>query len=138
MHLKAAVLLGCLATPPLAAQCLVAVESIDFPAYDPSDPAPLDGEGRLTLWCEDRTAVSIAITPGPAARRLAGPTGELPYQLYRDAARTRPWGDGIDGEARRLINPGRRQTLSIYARIPPGHHPPPGTYHDLVVVEVRW
>ena len=138
MYLRLATLLACLMAQPLAAQCLVAVEPIAFPAYDPSDPAPLDGEGHLTLWCEDRTAVSIAITPGPAARRLLGPAGQLPYQLYQDAARTRPWGDGIDGEARQLINPGRRQTLPIYARIPSGHHPPPGGYADLLMVEVRW
>ena len=135
-----AVLLGVLAAgASLAAgedcTCSPSSTLIHFGAYDVLAGAPLDGTGQFSVTCrldrggrETRVRYSARLATGiPRQLDALGSSERLSYQVYVDAARTQPWGDGtggtftIDGEVmvsrHSSVTDGPRY---YYGRIGPG------------------
>lgn len=110
-------------------QCHLAATPLDFGRYSSTTGAPSDVTLTLTVTCAgtsgEAVAVegSVALVGGAIDRRLEGGAGELRYQLYLDAARSRPWGDGVSGGLAAPVsglvapNASFRQTITIYGRI---------------------
>lgn len=109
---------------------------LHFGAYDVLGGAPLDSAGHFSVTCrldrgrgrETRVRYSARLGTG-TPRHLAalGHSDRLNYEVYVDAARTQPWGDGtggtfsIEGE----ISVGGRSAVTdgpryYYGRIAPG------------------
>lgn len=112
---------------------------VAFGAYDPvglQASAPLDATGQLRYSCGRGARPLVSLSTGgsgsfgPRAMRSGGAT--LPYNLYRDAARSQVWGDGSAGTATVLGRRGRNRTLVVYGRVPPGLVARAGTYGDTV------
>jgi outer membrane usher protein len=65
----------------------------------------------------------------------------MTYGLYRDAARTRPWGDGSFGTSTVTSTGGGVnvvRTHTVYGRLPAQGVPPPGSYSDTVTVTITY
>ena len=129
-----------------AQSCRVDVVPLAFGVYDPARAAPTDTRTDIALACGgDATArspgsVSIHVA-GDAVRELGGTSHTLLYQLFEDAALSRPWREpaalaialpdaaaGRSSEAR----------VPIYGRIAPGQWVPAGVYGDTVEIVVTF
>lgn len=125
--------------------CQVEVSPVAFGAYDPLAAAPRDSQGMLTVDCPAGVAFTVTLDTGlgrrffPRAMRRADGRGKLPYNLYRDAARTFIWGDG-SGHSAPLEGDGAGapQAFPVFGRIPPHQDAPPGAYRDAVTVTVTY
>ncbi len=112
-------------------------------------PANIDQTATLTMTCLKNTAFQVGLNNGqnnPAAtptRRMATTIGNstyyLPYELYRDPARSQRWGNTLTVDTASSTGTGSAQQLTIYGRVPPvTGQPPAGTYNDLVTVTITY
>lgn len=69
-------------------------------------------------------------------RRMSGPGGYLPYQIYKDSGLTQIWGSS--GSALHLVGTGTRKTVQLYIRIVPGTSPMAGQYSDTVRIGISY
>jgi len=60
------------------------------------------------------------------------------YGLYRDSARTLPWGDIIGTDTAAGTGTCSSQALAVYGRVPTQSTPTPGTYTDTIIVTVTF
>jgi spore coat protein U-like protein len=81
--------------------CTPSAPTINFGPYDVLSGSVLDAAGSFTVTCthNKNTLVTVTYTARlatPPARQMAPPAGSdrVSYNLYIDAARTLPWGDG--------------------------------------------
>lgn len=124
--------------------CTVAAGSLDFGRIAGLIDAPHDRTSAIDLTCTPGTAYQVGLDRGlhaaGAGRRLAGPDGgwHLHYELYRDPARTLPWGATLDLDTLRGTGTGAPQQLIVHGRIPAGQAVPAGRYHDIVTVTVSY
>lgn len=107
--------------------------------------------GGVTVNCNQALDYTVYLGDGQNAkngstgRRMKNGTVYLPYQLYKDAARTQVWDNtgapavGGNGGVQRTGN-ASDQTLQVYGRIPAGTLVPgkTGTYSDTVIVTVAY
>jgi spore coat protein U-like protein len=127
-----------------------------FGAYDLLAAGPTDTQATIVVQCE-RTggtpAVSLSLhldaganAVSVEARRMlhAGGSGStLAYGMYRDPARTSPWGvaDGIDTVGATLSVPDRGTAsaqFTIYGRMPARQNAPVGSYTDRVQLTILY
>lgn len=122
---------------PAAAQditCRASSTTINFGPFDVLAALPLQGAGTFTVTCTNTNATrrnvtytaSLAVSP---ARQMQPPSGSdrVTYQIYRDSARTQPWGDGTAGTftITGTLNPPRNSSatsaaIGYYGLITPG------------------
>lgn len=123
-------------------ECRVDAVAVSFGAYDPFSAFPHDATGEITVLGPGGLAPRIRLDAGrhsagsfdPRRMRDARGRGTLAYGLYRDAARSEPWGDGTGGT--NVVTGGGRHT--VHGRIPPRQAVPPGSYSDTVNVTIEW
>jgi spore coat protein U-like protein len=128
-----------------AASCRIeSLRDLDFGTDRRRFAAPLDAEGALGLACSRATPFALGLSggrPGASggALRMPGPGWRwfVAYGLYKDAARSEPWGDSgaalLAGtaDARVLV-------VAVHGRVPAQPAPPDGAYGDLVTVTVSY
>ncbi|KAI1692790.1 spore coat protein U domain-containing protein [Ditylenchus destructor] len=112
--------------------------------------ARIDAQGTVTVECNTPYTIYIGdgqnrVAPGSGNRQMAQGTARLPYQLFKDAARTQVWdatgGTAVIGGSGGVSDPGTGapQSKTVYASIPAGTTlPVPGTYTDTVVITVTY
>lgn len=94
--------------------------------------------------CATGTTYSVALNSGTAAtgnqRRMSGGGDFIPYNLYKEAARTNLWGDNSNGATPLTgTGSGANQEIVVYGRVPSQvTTPPAATYTDTVLVTVTW
>lgn len=125
--------------------CTVHASDLDFGrTYDLS--RGVDGQTALGVTCTAQTPYSVSLSGGTVSQdvhhRRMGANGaaggaSVGYQLYRDSARARPWGQ-IDAERVSGTGTGSPQTLPVYARVPAQPTPPAGEYRDVVTATVTF
>jgi spore coat protein U-like protein len=140
--------------------CAPSSTTINFGTYDVLSGGPLDSTGSFSVTCrldrarERSTRVTYTAKLATAPTRwLAPPAGDdrLSYNVYVDAARTQPWGDGTGGTftiggavnipASSSVTDGPRH---YYGRIAPGGQdvsaaspgPPPTAYRQTLTITV--
>ena len=129
-----------------AQSCRVDVVPLAFGVYDPARAAATDTRTDIALVCGGEAtarspgSVSIQVA-GNAVRVLGGVGHSLLYQLFEDAALSRPWRESTalaialpDTAAGRS----REARVPIYGRIAPGQWVPPGVYSDTVEIVVTF
>ncbi|MBB6428169.1 spore coat U domain-containing protein [Sphingopyxis sp. JAI128] len=123
------------------ANCFVAAQNIDF-GNQGGLAADVDSTGEIDVTCTPGLGYTVALDngltgTGPTTRQMALGGDAITYGLYKDGARSQPW--GVSG-AQRLsgTGAGAAQTLPVYARVPAQTTPPAGTYSDTVVVTVEY
>lgn len=123
--------------------------NMNFASIDPLASGPFDASSSLRTRCTNKTSYQIAMEPGgtPTPANGAGvlkssstvtgdPDTYLNYSLYRDAARTLPWGNIQNTNTMSRQGTGDYESaIPIYGRIASGNVRP-GSYSDTVVVKV--
>lgn len=104
----------------------------------------------LLLACQVSYTLSLSAgqSPSGGVRRLSAGAGLLRYDLYSDAARTQPWGDGgasgalvggsISSGLLGLVCLQGSRNHTVYGRIPAAQNVPVGVYADQVVLTVTY
>jgi spore coat protein U-like protein len=121
------------AAPPA---CSVVATGLSFGIYR-STAGPVTFTGQIHVQCSGGPAsFTVALTAGSsgliATRQMRAANGTvLRYQLYLDAARMRPWGDGATGGIAGPIT-GTSATLTVYGLLFSGQHVPAGQVTDTV------
>ncbi|MBB4226907.1 spore coat protein U-like protein [Rhizobium mongolense] len=127
----------------VAANCLVAIQNIDFGTKGVLN-ANVDATGSVTATCTPGTTYTISLNGGttnsaPMARKMSRGAETVTYALYKDVARSQPWGDAASpGSTVAGTGNGAAQVLTVYGRVPPQDTPNPGTYTDTVVVTLTY
>ncbi|WP_274426589.1 Csu type fimbrial protein [Chelativorans sp. YIM 93263] len=121
--------------------CSVTAQNIDFGSHGVLDTAA-DAAGRLDVTCTPGTAYTVALDngltgTGPTARRMTLGGQAVVYGLYKDTARSQPWGSS-GSQLLSGSGTGATQSVSVYGRVPAQPTPGPGTYTDTVVVTVTY
>ncbi|WP_181952574.1 Csu type fimbrial protein [Vulcaniibacterium gelatinicum] len=150
----------CFAGLAQAQDCRLTTNPLAFGTYDPVETvAPLDASTQFLVDCRDPSRVTFTATLSPGnsgtytPRELRLGTSRLPYNLYRDAARTIVFGDGTGGTQAAVCRtgttgngctgsnppgPDRRATVPVYGRIPLGADPAAGPHSDTIIVTVTF
>lgn len=121
--------------------CRVSAQNINFGNQGVLD-TNVDAAGMLGVTCTSGTAYTVGLNngltgTGPTARRMTLGNQAVTYGLYKNAARSEPWGNS-GGQLVTGTGAGATQNLSVYGRVPPQATPSPGTYSDTVVVTVTY
>lgn len=126
----------------VAAICSVSAGTLGFGSYSGQE---VNASAAISVNCSNGASYQVGMSGGASqsgsSRRMAGPAGALlAYELYRDAARTLPWGDGSAQLGGRLggTGSGAVQSLTVHGRIPAAQTPAAGSYSDSVVVTVEY
>ena len=131
-------------------QCSTYVTTdMDFGSNAGAFTANLDRTSTIRLTCINRTAYNIGLSNGQNAlgnvrrMRFTAPDSSayyIPYELYRDAARSQRWGNTINTDTQAGTGTGSAQTLTVYGRAPPttGAIPAQGSYSDLITVTITY
>lgn len=126
--------------------CLTVVPApLAFGNYDPAVGTALNATSTVAVTCTPGTVASVTMDAGQNAgsatafggRALKFGTSTLPYQIYKDGARTQVWGDGTNGGSQAMTLTGIG-TLTAYAQIPAGASVAAGAYSDTVNVTVSF
>jgi spore coat protein U-like protein len=127
-----------------AAVCRVSATNMDFPPGGQLT-ANVDQTSSLSITCSNGTPWTTGLNngtgvgaSGPTDRRMTGPAGaQIVYGLYRDAARSLPWGSTL-GQTSAGTGTGLSQAATVYGRVAPQATPAPGLYSDTIVVTVTY
>lgn len=129
-------------TATVAANCLVSTQTVDFGTAGVLS-SNIDATGQVTVSCTPGTAYTVSLGngqtgTGPTSRRMTLGTVGITYGLYRDGARSLPWGSTIGTNTMAGTGTGVAVGIPVYGRVPPQTSPAPGTYTDTVVVTVTY
>lgn len=134
--------------------CSASVGSLAFGNINPLSASPTDSTATLRLSCGGTVALLVPYTVSIGAgtggsvadRRMSSSGGTLSYGLYRDAARSVPWGDGTASTS--VLNGGVTldalglapdTVMTLYGRVPGGQRTvAPGSYSDVLTVTVTY
>lgn len=153
-------LLGALgAAEAQAHTCSVTATPLVFGHYSSPNGPRVDSSASVQVSCTPTylllactASYTLSLSHGtngtPGARQMAGGAGRLRYDLYSDAGRSTPWGDGggsggtvggsiTSGLLGLVCAPGTRNH-TVQARIPAGQNVPAGAYVDQVVLTITY
>lgn len=104
-----------------------------------------DGSVSVTAICTVGTPYTLSQDAGTGSgatmtqRRMSSGADILPYGLYRDAARTQPWGDGTAGSSTvGSTGTGLAQAFTVYGRVPSSATTTVGVYADTITVTATY
>lgn len=122
--------------------CRVTANNLNFGSVSALS-ANLDVNGSASVTCTNTTPYRVLLNngltgTGPTARRMTLGGNHINYGLYRDAARTLPWGNISGTNSLAGTGTGSAQTITIYGRVPSQSLPPAGTYSDTIVMTVEY
>jgi spore coat protein U-like protein len=121
--------------------CSVSAQNLDFGRHGLLKNR-IDAASQLAVSCTSGLPFAISLNGGltnaaPAERKMTNGTHAITYGLFRDSARSQPWGSAT-GLLAAGTGSGIVQNLTVYGRVPVQTTPPAGTYSDTVVVTVTY
>ena len=130
----------------LAAQqgyaCTLNVTGVNFGSYDVFSNSALDTTGNIDVNCPSGVGYSMALTAGGGThtqRVMNSGAHRLNYNLYTAANRAVVWGDATSGTV--TVNGtgiGVNVNHGVYGRIPALQNVYPGSYSDIIIVELTF
>lgn len=139
--------------------CTVGATPLVFGGYTSPNGPRVDSTATVQVLCTPTylllacsVSYTLSISAGtvgtPGARQMAHGAGRLRYDLYSDAGRTIPWGDGGGGGAAPggnitsgllglICAPGTR-SHTVFGRIPAAQNVPAGAYQDQVILTITY
>jgi spore coat protein U-like protein len=130
-------------TATVPANCLVSATAVNFGSAGVI-AANTDASGTTTVQCTSTTPYTVALNGGnsgatdPTKREMSKATETITYGLYRDSARSLPWGSTTGTNTVGGTGTGSNQPLTVYGRVASQATPSPGTYTDSVIVTVTY
>jgi spore coat protein U-like protein len=122
--------------------CTLNVTGVNFGSYDVFSNAALDSTGNIDVNCPSGIGYSVALTAGGGThtqRVMSGGAHTLNYNLYIAANRAVVWGDATSGTV--TVNGtgiGVSVNHAVYGRIPALQNVHPGSYSDIIIVELTF
>jgi len=132
-----------IATANIISACTVSATNIDF-GNTGLLTSNIDATSSVDVTCTSALPYDVGLDGGlsgatdPTMRIMTLSSENVTYGLYRDSARTLPWGDTIGTDTAAGTGSGSSQALIVYGRVPTQSTPTPGTYTDTVVVTVTF
>lgn len=130
-------------TASVVENCLLNTQDVNFGTQGVLT-SNIDANGQVSITCTPDTDYTVELGnglagTGPAARVMTSGPETITYGLYKNAARTMPWGDSATpGSTVSGTGNGVAQGLTVHGRVPPQTTPPPGTYTDTIVVTLTY
>ncbi len=131
------------ATATVLSSCNVNATSVNFGSSGILS-GTTDAQGTLSIQCSPSLPYTISLNGGnsgatdPTQRKMSFSSANVTYGLYRDAARTLPWGSTIGTNTTSGTGTGVTQAQTVYGRVAAQTTPAPGSYTDSVVVTVGY
>ena len=103
-----------------------------------------DAAGSVSVRCSSNLPYTVSLDGGtsgatnPTQRKMTSAGKNIVYGLYRDAARSLPWGATAGVDTASGTGAGVSQILTVYGRIAAQTTPAPGTYSDTVIVTLGY
>ena len=122
--------------------CTLNVTGVNFGSYDVFSNSALDSTGNIDVNCPNGVGYSMALTAGGGnytQRVMSSGVHRLNYNLYIAANRAVVWGDAISGTV--TVNGtgiGVNVNHGVYGRIPALQYVYPGSYSDIIIVELTF
>jgi spore coat protein U-like protein len=122
--------------------CTLNVTGVNFGSYDVFSNSALDSTGNIDVNCPNGVGYSMALTAGGGnytQRVMSSGVHRLNYNLYTAANRAVVWGDAISGTV--TVNGtgiGVNVNHGVYGRIPALQYVYPGSYSDIIIVELTF
>lgn len=131
------------ASATLTKQCNVNAGDMDFGTAPGLLTGNIDNQTSLQIQCTNGTAYQVGLDDGLHAsggsRYMIGPGAALiRYALYRDSARSLPWGTTLGSNTVAGNGSGNVQPSTAYGRVPVQVTPTAGLYTDTVTVTVTF
>ena len=125
--------------------CAVTATTLDFGTRGVLS-ANVDATNTISVTCTAGGAYTIGLGGGnagatdPTQRRMlnGGQTEFVTYGIYRDVARSLPWGETIGTNTASGTGTGMAQNYTAYGRVPAQTTPSPQLYADTIVVTVTY
>jgi spore coat protein U-like protein len=130
-------------TATVPTTCTVATNNLNFGTAGLLS-ANTDASTTLSPECTNGTPYNVGLDGGlsgatdPTQRKMTLGAQSVLYGLYRDSARSLPFGNTIGSNTLTGTGTGLAQSISVYGRIPPQTTPSPGTYNDIIVVTLTY
>lgn len=131
------------ATATVTPSCTVSASNMNFGLTN-FFKSNMDGTSSISVTCTSGTPYHVRLDGGtagatdPTQRKMSSGPNQVTYGLYRDFARSQPWGatDGVNT----ATGTGTATAFghTVYGRIPPQPSVPPATYMDTIVVTVAF
>lgn len=124
-------------------KCVITSASLSFGA-PVSLTALIDASTNLGVACSISLPFQLQLNGGlsgatdPTFRKMTKAAEFVRYGLYRDAARTLPWGATLGTNTYSGTGTGLSVSVPVYGRVPVQATPTPGLYSDTVVVTVNY
>jgi len=130
-------------TAAVATTCRITTNDLNFGTIGTLTSA-MDNSTTLSASCTNNTPYTIGLDGGlsaatdPTQRKMMKTPEFVIYGLYRDVARTLPFGNTIGVNTLAGTGTGLAQSVPVYGRIPSQPVPSPGTYTDTIVVTLTY
>jgi spore coat protein U-like protein len=125
------------------ATCTISATDLNFGATSVIT-SNVDSSSQLTPRCNNGLPYTIALNGGsssainPASRKMTKGADQITYGLYRDAARSLPWGSTTGSNTAAGTGTGSNQSVPVYGRVPPQATGSPGSYTDTIIASVTY
>jgi spore coat protein U-like protein len=122
--------------------CTLNVTGVNFGSYDVFSNSALDSTGNIDVNCPSGVGYSIALSEGGGThtqRVMSSGAHRLNYNLYTATNRAVVWGDATSGTV--TVNGtgiGVNVNHGVYGRIPALQYVYPGSYSDIIIVELTF
>ena len=128
----------------VTASCELSVSPMNFGQLSSVINSNVDAAASVDVSCSQNTPYSITMDMGtgagvsdPAHRKMRNATYSLDYGLYRDSARSQPWGE-TPAQSASGTGSGTNQHFPVYGRLHAGQTGYLGSYSDSVIVTVNY
>ena len=131
------------ATATVVSSCNVSATNINFGSIGLLT-ANTDAQGTLAIQCNSTLPYAVSLDGGlsaatdPTQRKMSSAGVNVIYGLYRDAARSLPWGNSAGVNTASGTGTGLSQNQTVYGRIAPQTTPIPAAYSDTIVTTVTY
>jgi len=131
------------ATATVVSSCNVSATNINFGSIGLLT-GNTDAQGTLAIQCNSTLPYTVSLDGGlsgatdPTQRKMSSAGTNITYGLYRDSARSLPWGNTAGVNTASATGTGLSQSATVYGRIAPQTTPQPSAYSDTLVVTVGY
>jgi spore coat protein U-like protein len=131
------------ATATVISNCNVSAATLNFGTAGVLTTTT-DATTSLNATCTNGLPYTLSLNGGnagatdPTQRKMSKAAETIAYGLYRDAARTLPWGSTSGSNTASGTGSGLQQSLTVYGRVAAQTTPSPGAYSDTVVATVTY
>ena len=123
--------------------CTISAAALNF-GNIATTAANTDSTATVTVACSTGTAYTVSLDGGltgatdPTQRYMLNGANQLRYGLYRNPARSQPWGATAGVDTQGGTGDGAPNALTVYGRVPIQTTPSIGAYRDFVIVTVTY